>query len=144
MEKECSLSVSQVKRETLREQRHGFMHADILKTNLICQSFLTTILYVPFILLAKMAPLLKIQILLQQLCRLETEIFWNRLINERLVSVPCLSPNNKNFDIKTKTAPTENNIYDHSIDLFSSGENQDVVEALLALSDSLYASLKRL
>lgn len=40
--------------------------------------------------------------------------------------------------VKTKTEPIENDIYEHSTDLFSSEENQDVVEALLALSDSLY------
>ena len=41
-------------------------------------------------------------------------------------------------DVKTKTEPIENNIYEHIIDLFSSEEIQDVVEAMLALSGSLY------
>ena len=42
------------------------------------------------------------------------------------------------MDVKTKIELIENNIYEHSIDLFSSEGNQDVVEAMLALSDSLY------
>ena len=42
------------------------------------------------------------------------------------------------MDVKTKTEPIENNIYEHIIDLFSSEEIQDVVEAMLALSGSLY------
>ena len=67
------------------------MQTDALKHNLIYQRFLNTTLYVSFILLAKMVPVLKIQSLLQQLCRSETNIVWNSLINqnERLVSVPC-------------------------------------------------------